>query len=172
MILFFGVSWGQSLADDYLTEEITGTREDVANIIEGNEDAPSAGTGRWSLWTHAVGFALEKPLFGYGPDTLGTPFGDAGESTNRPHNEFLQFAASQGLPALMFYLGALITLAVSAFRKRHGLTTLTLTLGFVVVGYLASSMFGNTMYYTTPFYVMFLSFTVKGVKETLEGDAA
>ena len=162
--LFFGLSWAQSLVDDYLTSEFSGTREDVANIVEGNEEASSAGSGRWSLWTHAAGFALERPLLGYGPDALGTPYEEAGESTDRPHNELLQFAASQGFIAMFLYLGALITLAARAFNKRHALSTLTLTLGFVVIGYLASSMFGNTMYYTTPFYVMFLSFTVSGVK--------
>ncbi|MFW5913430.1 MAG: O-antigen ligase family protein [Bacillota bacterium] len=165
-VMFLLVSWFQSLADDYLASEVSNTREDVANIIENNEDASSGGTGRWSLWVNGVSFALEKPLFGYGPDTLGVPYEDAGNNTDRPHNEPVQFAASQGIPALIFYLAAVTSLAVMAFRKRHALSVLTLTLGFVVIGYLASSMFGNTMYYTTPFYVMSLALTLSRVKAT------
>ena len=156
-LLFIGVSVLSSIPTDYLQNEGTALSEDVGSVVSGDEDSGDAGSGRWSLWVHGMKFAWERPLLGYGPDNLGERYRETGHTTDRPHNELIQFSASLGIPAALMYMSGVVTLAVLAFKNRSMLSLSTLTLGFVVIAYLLSSMFGNTMFYTTPFYLMFFA---------------
>ncbi len=162
--VFVGTSLISSMPTDYLGSETTTLGEDVGSVISGDEESEQAGSGRWSLWVHGIEFAGERPLLGYGPDNLGERYSDTGHTTDRPHNEIIQFAASLGIPATLLYLSSVVTLAFLAFKNRGSLKLETLTVGFIVVTYLVSSMFGNTMFYTTPFYVLLFALAYHFIK--------
>jgi len=120
------------------------------------------GSGRGILWKYGIQFALEKPLFGYGPDNLGYMYSSIQRDlADRPHNELIQFAASLGFPALICYITAIGSHAASFLRCFRRLSVFHLALFASVGSYLVSSMFGNTMYYTTPYYIMMLAFTYR-----------
>ncbi|MGM0436222.1 MAG: O-antigen ligase family protein [Bacillota bacterium] len=163
-LLFVGVSIVSSVPTGYLQDEGETLSEDVGSVVSGEEGSENAGSGRWSLWVHGIEFAGERPILGYGPDNLGQRYQETGHNTDRPHNEIIQFSASLGLPAALLYISAIIALAVLAFKERTALTLETLTVGFAVIAYLISSMFGNTMFYTTPFYVLLLGLTTHFIK--------
>ncbi|MEA4890493.1 MAG: O-antigen ligase family protein [Clostridiaceae bacterium] len=129
---------------------------DTSSIANGSENADQAGSGRWRLWLAGLRFTAEKPLFGYGPDNLGKRYLDLGIQIDRPHNELIQIAASLGVPALLFYLSALTAHLAAFFRKRKQLTMVVIGLCGALLTYFVSSLFGNTMYYTTPFFLMVL----------------
>lgn len=130
--------------------------------IESIEDLNSVGTNRGILWRYGIQFALEKPLFGYGPDNLGYRYTMIQSYLpDRPHNELIQFAASLGFPALIFYVTAIGSHVAAFFRSFRRLSVFHLALFASVGSYLVSSMFGNTMYYTTPYYIMMLAFTYR-----------
>ena len=169
ILLFISVSVLSSMPIDYLSSEGSHLSEDVGSVISGSEDSGNAGSGRWSLWTTGLMFAGERPLLGYGPDNLGERYSETGHSTDRPHNELIQFMASLGVPATLLYIGAVIALASQAFKHRKTLSIETLGLGFAVIAYLISSMFGNTMFYTTPFYLMIFALTYQFI--TIDKDA-
>ena len=127
---------------------------DFNNVVSNNTDAAQAGSGRGELWAAAIERIKERPIFGYGPEgfddmTKFDPYGS-------PHNDILQIAAYLGIPALIFYLAALFTLARHLWKSMKELSPTTLAASGVVVCYLASSMFGHPVYNTTPFFWMFL----------------
>ena len=129
--------------------------QDVSNISTGSDAALSAGTGRMKLWVEALKMIPERPLFGYGPEGLMGDY-DAVAGAIRPHNEFIQCAVFLGVPALLLYLAALLSLFVAQVRRLKQLTPTTLVAATIAIGYAASSFFGCTMFGTAPYYWMAL----------------
>ena len=129
--------------------------DDIINIFNNNTSSNEAGTGRWGLWKATIDVFLQNPIFGTGPDGLGDyllPVGDV----DRPHNEFLQYLSFYGIFGFIFYF---ISIIIICFRNLINIKSLDLYsyLSLVVVlGYLVSSFFGNTMYYTLPYFIIFL----------------
>ena len=154
--------------------QITGTvgnnmsilSKDINKIVIQDETSGSAGTGRWVLWISAMKFIKDKPLFGHGLDNLGELYDPLGVGTDRPHNEYLQYAAHLGIPALLFYLCGIGSVFIKAYKNRTNLTDTTLVTLGVVAAYLVSACFGNTMYYTTPYFMMLLGMATKSGKSS------
>lgn len=108
---------------------------------------------RYTMWKKAAGYSLEKPLFGWGPDNLGELYYADGLSfTDRPHNEFIQIGASLGIPCLIMYCLGLFNWLIDMFKKKDMIC-------IVCIGYLICSVFSNSMFYTTPYFYMFLGLT-------------
>lgn len=129
-----------------------------------DEDAlNSIGSSRGVLWRYAVQFMKERPLFGYGPDNLGARYAEVGCTNDRAHNEFLQYGASLGIPALVFYIAGLWSLFWQGVKNFKKLDLWTVCSCVVVISYLVNSLFGNTMYYTVPFYWMLLGICYRQV---------
>ena len=125
---------------------------DVDKIVHHSSSMGSAGTGRMRLWMAAFDAIKERPLLGYGPDSDIIAF----TGTDRPHNEFIQHALFLGIPALIMYIAALVTLFIHQIKHLHKLNYTILIAAGVVIGYLAGSMTGNTMFYTTYYFFMML----------------
>lgn len=156
VIVFVSVTLIMNISNDHTYKDFKILRGDVSKIVEKSSDAENAGTGRWILWVNGVRFISEKPIFGYGPDNLGEQYAKAKISTDRPHNEIIQFAASLGIPAAIFYIIALAVHFGVFFKHRNQIARLEIGILCTIIAYLASSMFGNTMYYTSPFFFMIL----------------
>lgn len=116
----------------------------------------AGGSSRIGLWKQAFKFMKDKPVFGYGPDGLYSKYYEAGFTNDRPHNEFIQHAVFLGVPAALMYIGALISLFIYCIKRLKKLNVLLLVTGGMVFAYVVSSFFGNTMYYTAPYYFMTL----------------
>lgn len=153
---FLFISVIMNIHSNFFINEILKLFGDIDDIVTKTKDASRAGSGRWKLWVNGVRFSLEKPFFGYGPDNLGNKYLEAGISIDRPHNEIIQFAASLGIPAALLYISAMLNLFKNLITNRKQLTTIIICMFSVVFAYLVSSIFGNTMYYTTPFFFMIL----------------
>lgn len=139
---------------------------DISTVYDAPHQADQAGSGRWELWVAAARYSYEKPLFGFGPDNLGARYNRDNIMKDRPHNEIIQIAASLGLPAAIMYVLA-IGIHFSRLISRASITTnLSLGLYAVVFGYFLSSLVGNTMFYTTPYFFMILGMSV-GVSDRL-----
>lgn len=132
----------------------------IGSILKSEEDAGLAGSGRWELWVNGIKFIFEKPLFGYGPENLGRRYMMEGIEKDRPHNEIIQFAASLGIPAALFYMSAILIHFRNLFKYSEYASILCIGLYSIVFTYLSSSMFGNTMFYTSPFYFMILGLSI------------
>lgn len=132
---------------------------DIGSVARDEENAGSAGTGRWNYWVHTIGFIKERPLFGYGIEGIADQmFEVSGDFTNRPCEEYLTYAAFFGIPAALFYLSSVLYIVFDRI-KNIGSTRGTAMAAFLTAcTYLVSALFGNTMFYTTPFM-----FTMLGI---------
>ncbi|KNZ43123.1 O-antigen ligase family protein [Acetobacterium bakii] len=154
---------GETNGDQQQAEALTLTEDEKKS----NDLANRAGSGRWRLWVGAVQIIKENPLFGTGPDNLATAYEEMGIAWDRPHNEFLQIGASMGIPALIFYSLALGFGFWKALRHLKELSPATIIACGACTGYLISALFGNTMYYTYPYFLIFLAIAFS--KTPMEG---
>lgn len=138
---------------------------DLFTVVEHAEGFEQAGTNRMGLWIATLKLIPKHPIFGVGPEGLNGVFREV-NVYDRPHNEYLQMAAFCGIPALVLYLSALISLCVNRCKNLKKLSGYTLVAAGVVIGYLISAFFGFTIYYTTPYFYMFLGFVAGSVRES------
>ena len=134
----------------------------ILNIIHGadkTEAFDAMGTGRGRLWRYGIQFAMEKPLFGYGPSGLYEPYMDMKSLYYSPHNCLILIAASAGFPAMLFYLSGLTGHLIGFLRYLKKMTVLEISLYGAVGAYLMNSLFASWIYYTTPYYFMVLGFS-------------
>lgn len=130
----------------------------IIGNIEGtvpSEVANPAGSSRWHIWKSTLKMIGERPLWGHGIEAIGGRLlSEAG--CDRPHNEFFQYAVFFGIPTLICYVGALVSGFVNFLKHRLEASPCTVAALMAAFGYLVSSCFGNTMYYTTPLFFIML----------------
>lgn len=118
-------------------------------------DLPYTGnTGRWMLWQGVLTHIGEKPFVGFGVEGLLNRYG-----VGTPHNELLQYMEFFGIPAMLLYLAAVAVIFITILRHSSKFSKATLVCFCASVGYIIGSMFGVTVYYTTPFIYIFLGLT-------------
>lgn len=128
---------------------------DVEKIASGAEDANRAGTSRWGIVTATVRYISERPLLGFGLEGIGKRLtSDAG--MDRPHCEYLQYAAFFGIPAAISYVLGVFHVFLNGLKHRYALDLYTKAALVAAFGYLVSAAFGNTMYYTAPYLFILL----------------
>ena len=159
---FIVISVVMHLFNHSTTGDMTKLVKDIGNIATENENAKKAGTGRWTLWTHTVGYIEEKPLFGWGVEGISNRLNSETKGVNsRPHNEYLQWAVFFGIPAAILYFAALCVIMFGHFPHIKKYDSITMACFIVAAGYIASAFVGNTMYYTAPFFFIFLGMTCR-----------
>ena len=128
------------------------------NIDSGWE---KAGSARAELWKYGIQLFLEKPILGYGPENLEQEYARFNIDQDRPHNLIIQLATTSGIIGLLLYctsIGIIIIRGIKKIREKESIGKVVL---FVVIAYLISAMFGNSMYYTSPYFFIFLGWLMK-----------
>ena len=115
------------------------------------------------LWKYGLQFFMERPIFGYGPENLETKYLENHISQDRPHNLLIQLATTSGLPGLLLYISAICVILWKSLKKLDMKNQLHVTFMFVVITYLISAMFGNSMYYTSPYFFILLGFLMRKI---------
>ena len=140
-----------------IVTRVINIKDDDDDEIE--KDFEKAGTSRVKLWKYGLQFFAENPILGYGPDNLDSKYDSVGIiDQDRPHNLLIQLATTSGLPGLILYVtavGIIIIKGIKEFLKKDEKGQEFLV---VVITYLISAMFGNSMYYTSPYFFIFLGF--------------
>ncbi|NLB61959.1 MAG: O-antigen ligase family protein [Clostridiales bacterium] len=153
----------------FSTSESTQEREITISVlgseVSGQSPLDDVGTYRFGLWRYGLKLLWERPIFGYGPEQLDSHYQKSGlkEPTDRPHNEYLQVALFYGIPGLVFYMFGTLGLLVQMVKNLKDLPAFAVVALVCVVGYLASAFFGNTMYYTMPYFILFLALIAGGL---------
>lgn len=144
---------------------ISQLNEDIKTIIckimnieleDIDEKLKKAGTNRMELWINGIKFVLERPIIGYGPDNLAEKYEEQGIDQDRPHNLLIYLACVSGIPGMIIYITAVGIIVVNGIKKILNNKYSGLIYLLVVITYLISSMFGNSMYYTSPYFFIFL----------------
>lgn len=159
---FISTIWGETVG-----QSIEQFIRDIFIVAKHSDGFEKAGTNRMGLWIDAIKLIPQHPIFGFGPESLTGHFKDV-NTYDRPHNEYLQMAVFCGIPALLMYLSSLITLCVNRCKKLKELSPITIAAAGVVVGYLISAFFGFTIYYTTPYFFMFLGFVAGSANKKID----
>ena len=159
---FVVITVSMHLLNHSASKDVTKLVDDIGKIAADDEKAKYAGTGRWSLWTHTVEYIKVKPVFGWGVEGTSEMLQIETKGINsRPHNEYLQWAAFFGIPATLLYFAALCLVMFGMFPRVRKADAVSLACFVAAAGYIASSFVGNTMYYTTPFFIIFLGMTCR-----------
>ncbi len=153
-VLFIIITLIMNFETNFLSLETAHLSEGVTDIIENNDEAGAAGSGRWSLWTNGIEFIMDEPIVGYGIENLEQAYLEEGILQDRPHNELIQIGASIGIPALIFYGFSMFFHFFDFLKQKKKNSSLIIGLFMIVFGYFVSSMFGNSMFYTTPFFMI------------------
>ncbi len=131
---------------------------DLSEITSDSQQSKAAGSNRWGLWLYSINKLNKKPstyLTGYGIEGISDQMQkDTGDS--RPHNEFLQQIVFFGLPALIIYVAAIFLMYLRGYHNATLLSISTIVALIAAFGYLFQSSFGNTMFYTSPFFFSIL----------------
>lgn len=64
----------------------------------------------------------------------------------------------QGFHGLLFYISAIGIILWRSFRNIKEQNDIQIVFTFSIIAYLVSAMFGNSMYYTSPYYFVLLGF--------------
>jgi len=127
--------------------------------------------GRWIIWRTSLAIIRAHPLIG-----AGGPEGYKAEynwrfSAEMPaeknefilggaphaHNSLLSIAAEHGLPAVVLYLGFIISVLMACFRRRHE-SAVCWRLGLALsLACLAAGMFENIAGHSVPAYAFFVT---------------
>ena len=115
-----------------------------------------AGSGRAKIWKYGLKIFLDKPILGYGADNLESEYRKYNIRQDRPHNLIIQLATTSGLPGCILYIIAIGLILARAFKRLNNSNRIYTIVFFAIIAYLISAMFGNSMYYTSPYYFIFL----------------
>ena len=129
---------------------LPGTLGEAHALLRGQAE-DSFGTGRVYIWRNTLPLLGDRVLLGGGPDTFPhrmtakfTRVLADGRVLQRTidcaHNEYLNIWVNQGLPALLFYLAALVC-SLAAWLRRKGTAAASL-LGAAVLCYAIQAFFG------------------------------
>ena len=104
---------------NFIDDRFKSLYNDFDNIVN-NENLNSVGSGRLEIWYLTLKLTSQVPLLGTGPDTLKDGiiyklpldalnyFYERNAIFDKAHNEYLQIAATIGIPALIIYLAFLM----------------------------------------------------------------
>ena len=151
-------------------EQMPGFLYEANRVLHG-QAKDGFGSGRIYIWRSVLPLLQERPLLGGGPETLGLRgeimFERFSEElgimlrsyVDAAHNEYLNVAVELGVPALIFYLGALICGAVFWVKKSPE-SPVAAICGAGVMGYCVQAFFGISSVVSAPFFWIALGLLV------------
>lgn len=142
-----------------LRKEFTGLFADLSAILSRTAEG-TAGHRRLQMWTLTAGYISEKPLLGYGCEGIALMLYEAMKVSN-PHCEVLTYAAFYGIPAAILYAAGVIAAIAASLRNTEANRTQQKAACMAAAGYFISSFVGVGMFYTLPFFFIFLGLARK-----------
>ena len=143
--------------EEVLVENVQSEEKDLSDVAAGD-----AGSGRWKLWVGAWEIIKKKPLFGAGLENMIYEYSELGIGEGRSHNLILQLAGTLGIPGMLLYVAGVAIIFFQALRFYKVWDVYTYMGMFVMVSYLISSLTGNSGFYTSGYFYIFVGFVVLG----------
>lgn len=130
--------------------------ETMIGIKEKEKSFDKIGTSRGILWRYGIKYIAESPVIGYGLEVIQIKYHKDCVNQSRPHNILIQFGVASGIIGIMLYISFIFIILYRSLKKVKELDNNSICLLFIVICYLISSMFGNSMFYTTPYFIICL----------------
>ena len=137
-------------------EVSTNTEEKTEEQLEIDKKFEKVGTSRMALWVNGIEFIKNRPIIGYGPDSLKQKYASLSINQDRPHNLIIYLACVSGIPGMLIYITAVGIIVIKGMKKLLKENKQESIYLIIIITYLMSSMFGNSMFYTTPYFFIFL----------------
>lgn len=140
-------------------------KKDIEDITDKDGNiSEEAGSYRIILWQEAWKYTLDHPWIGGGMEALRFYYiSDKGvfysKYNDRPHNVTLQVSTFIGIPGAIIYLTFIIYIAISnlMIMKRDSIHIMIYS---TAMCYFLSSLLGNSMYYTSPYFMVLLGLLI------------
>lgn len=136
----------------------------VNNVVKKKNDKNtlnSIGTSRGLLWRYGLKYISKSPIIGHGIEATYILYPSDNINQSRPHNILIQFGIFTGIPGIIFYVIFILSILIRNLKKIKLLDDINIFCLFIVICYLISSMFGNSMFYTSPYFFIFLGIVCK-----------
>ena len=139
---------------------------DINSSLDSDGISDSAGSGRIFIWKLAFKLIPKYPLIGSGPDTflyasaaqeiedVYTIFKKSHVFMDKAHNEYLQYAVTVGIPALIIYL--LFVGEILSKQKDILKNNVTLIFSLAIIGYLVQAFFNISTIGVAPIFWLLL----------------
>lgn len=127
-----------------------------------DEIAGDAGSGRWKLWVGALEIIKKFPVFGCGLENMIYEYAKIDINEGRSHNLVLQLAGTTGIPGALLYIVGVLWIFFKGLRNYSNLDTYSYMGMFVMISYLISSLTGNSGFYTSGYFYIFVGLLVLG----------
>lgn len=164
-VAFIGISAGMTLCGCGIMHSLLQFFTDIHDVAEDPSKADAAGTTRWLLWKTTAGYITKRPWFGYGIEGIDDMLQKATGSA-RTHNEYLQYAATFGIPEAIAYTAGCVMVFICNVQHKKALREGSFVCLTVAFTYLVSAFFGISMYNTAPFLFIFMGLGYRSERET------
>lgn len=145
--------------------------EDAGKVFEQADGYEDAGANRIFIWKRVIPLILERPLLGFGPETLGEVFSERHMDEvveeygreiifDKAHNEYLHIAVTTGVPSLIIYLIFVFSILKRAYRYRNK-NIMIIPLMASIIGYLIQAFFNLSIITVAYIYWAFLGILLK-----------
>lgn len=140
------------------------TSENVNEESESGVDLSKIGSGRGEVWVNSLKLIKQRPVFGWGLENLLNEFySQFGINEGRTHNLILQLAGTTGIPGMLFYIiGVSYIFIILLTRFKHW-GYIEFASVSVFVAYMVNAMFGNSAFYTSPYFMLFLGMMIASI---------
>lgn len=122
-----------------------------------SNDAAEAGSGRWKLWVGGLKLIKNKPIIGYGLENMKAEYIEQlhiGEG--RSHNLLIQLAGTTGIPGMLLYMTGILMILFRNLKYYKEWDIFSYTGVFVIISYIISSIVGNSGFYTSGYFYIFV----------------
>lgn len=126
------------------------------------------GSSRIYYWKVMLILISERPILGYGPDTVANAIAEVhpdifksffkktgGVIIEKAHNEWLQIAATMGIPAMLIYT-VFIFLVLKDNLKKFTKNKVSFVFSTVIIGYLVQAVFNISVIAVAPIFWLIL----------------
>ncbi len=136
-------------------------------------DAGDAGSGRWRLWVGAMKIITKNPrnfILGVGSENMLFEYAKIDINEGRSHSLIFQLAGTTGVVGLFLYLAGVICIFFKPIKNFMNWDAYTYTGLCVMVSYLFSSLTGNSAFYTSGYFYIFVGLVMLGSVKKSESE--
>ena len=174
MIVFFIVIGGtlDSTTNGSVTGRVDNLKEQITTQDE-EVKSKSSASSRMDILGMTLKAFKDRPLLGTGPDTLGNRFYDDypiemnnhinvyGQSVDKAHNEYLEYATSCGIFTLISYLTLVIMIGVKLIKRRKNEKYIIILMP--IIGYLVQAVTNISVPMVAPLFWILLGYAVQQI---------
>lgn len=144
--------------DNISTDEFVDIDEENDESNDSSSSADEAGSGRWKLWVGGLKLALKKPIFGYGLENMKAEYIEQLQiGEGRSHNLIIQLAGTTGFPGMILYITGIMMILFRNLKYYKEWDMFSYTGVFVIISYIISSIVGNSGFYTSGYFYIFVA---------------